>query len=68
MPHDKQWWAPLWKGLIMDPTATHYRHMKNALWLFLYLVLNAGRTTGTVSRKVQTICMGVMACLHLLCA
>jgi hypothetical protein len=29
--HEKQWWAPVWKGLVMDAQAKHYRRMKNAL-------------------------------------
>ena len=56
MPKQKQWWAPLWIGLVVDEQATHYRKMKNALWLFLYLMLNADRKTGRVMRKLQTIC------------
>ncbi len=40
----------------MDERATHYRKMKNALWLFLYLVLGANRQTGMLVRKIQTIC------------
>ena len=52
---DKQWWAPVWKGLVMDPKAKHYRGMRNAVWLFLYLLLNANRRTGFLVRKVETI-------------
>lgn len=55
MKQDKQWWAAIWKGLIMDERATHYRSMKSALWLFLYLVLNADRKTGHLSRRISTI-------------
>ena len=51
----KQWWAPIWKGLVMDEEARHYQKMKNAIWLFLYLVLNANRRTGMLMRKVKTI-------------
>ena len=51
----KQWWAPVWTGLVIDPEAKHYRRMKNAVWLFLYLVLNANRKTGLLLRKVKTI-------------
>lgn len=45
----------------MDQEAKHYRSMKNAVWLFLYLVLNANRRTGFLIRKVKTICsdMGI---------
>lgn len=55
MENQKQWWAPVWKGLIMDQKATHYQRMKNALWLYLYLLLNADRRTGVLKRKTKTI-------------
>ena len=50
----KQWWAPVWKGLVMDSEAKHYRTMKNALWLYLYLLLTANRKTGILMRKIET--------------
>ncbi len=52
----KDWWAPVWKGLVADPEGKHYRRMKNAVWLFLYLLLNADRRNGLLFRKVKTIC------------
>jgi DNA-binding transcriptional MocR family regulator len=60
-PTQKQWWAPVWKGLVMDSEAKHYRSMKNAVWLYLYLLLNANRKTGILMRKIETTCndMGV---------
>jgi len=59
--NQKQWWTPVWTGLVMDRQAKHYRRMKNTIWLFLYLVLNANRKTGFLLRKVKTVCadMGV---------
>ena len=39
----------------MDQEARHYRKMGNALWLFLYLVLNANRKNGFLARKIRTI-------------
>ena len=51
----KQWWAPVWTGLVVDEGAKHYRKMKNSVWLFLYLVLHANRRTGVLMRKVRTI-------------
>lgn len=51
----KNWWAPVWKGLVADQEAKHYRGMKNALWLFLYLVLHADRRSGKLKRKCRTI-------------
>ena len=52
----KQWWAAVWTGLVMDQDGIHYYQMRNALWLFLYLLLNADRKTGFLVRKVHTIC------------
>src|SRR5262245_23673763 len=54
-PTQKQWWAPVWKGLVMDAQGKHYRKMKNALWLYLYLLLNANRKTGLLMRKIKTL-------------
>jgi len=54
-PTQKQWWAPVWKGLVMDSEATHYRTMKNAVWLYLYFLLNANRKTGILMRKIRTV-------------
>jgi hypothetical protein len=51
----KQWWAPVWKGLVMDQEAKHYRSMKNAVWLYLYLLLNADRRSGILMRKIKTL-------------
>lgn len=55
MQNQKQWWAPVRNGLVMDHNARHYRRMRNAVWLYLYLLLNADRKTGTLSRKLRTI-------------
>lgn len=52
----KEWWAPVWKGLVMDPDAAHFRKMGNALWLYFYFIVNANRSTGLLLRKVRTIC------------
>ncbi len=55
MPSAKDWWAPIWKGLVWDGQAKHYRKMKSAIWLFLYFILCADRKTGAVARKIKTI-------------
>lgn len=55
----KQWWAPVWKGLVMDAEAKHYRAMKSAVWLYLYLLLNANRRTGILMRKIETVSIGM---------
>lgn len=51
----KQWWAPVWKGLVVDADAKHYRLMKNAVWLYLYLLVNANRRTGILMRRIETV-------------
>lgn len=59
--NQKNWWAPIWTGLVIDSESSHYKKMKNAVWLYLYLVLNADRKSGFLKRKNKTICtdMGV---------
>ena len=52
----KQWWVPVWTGLVMDDKAKHHKNMGSAIWLFLYLVLNAYSKTGFLSTKIKTIC------------
>src|SRR5262245_31332692 len=51
----KSWWAPLWRGLVTDSTAKHYRSMKSAIWLFLYCVMHADRKTGRLVRRYDTM-------------
>jgi|GEM_PF-592145 hypothetical protein len=51
----KDWWAPVWKGLVMDADAVHFQTMGNAVWLFLYFLLNANRSTGVLMRRTRTI-------------
>lgn len=58
IPVDSQktdWWARLYRGLVMDSTARHYRQMKIAIWLFLYFLLNANWKSGTLYRRLSTI-------------
>jgi hypothetical protein len=50
-----RWWAPVWQGLVMDPKGKHYRRMGQAVWLFLYFIVNANRHTGILMRKTATI-------------
>ena len=51
----KEWWAPIWTGLVMDGEAKHLKRIKNAVWLYLYLILNANRSSGFLMRKIKTI-------------
>lgn len=49
------WWSPLRRGLIIEPTAKHHWQMKQSVWLYLYLLLNADARTGTLFRRLSTI-------------
>ena len=53
--NQKNWWAPIWRGLVADGTAKHYRSMRAAIWLFLYFVIHANRRTGELARRYDTI-------------
>lgn len=55
MPNQKQWWVPVWTGLVMDEKGTHYNRIKSAIWLYLYFLLSADRKTGLLKRKIKTI-------------
>lgn len=50
-----KWWTPLWKGLPVEPSAKHYKTMGSAVWLYLYLLVFANRSTGNLFRRVSTI-------------
>lgn len=51
----REWWTPIWTGLVIDQEATHLKKMRMAIWLFLYFLLTADRHTGILFRKVKTI-------------
>jgi hypothetical protein len=50
-----KWWIPLWSGLLVEPGGKHYKAMGSAVWLFLYFLTYANRTTGILFRKRSTI-------------
>lgn len=52
---EKTWWAPVWRGLVVDPEAKHYRRLKGALWLLLFLILHADRASGTFYWRAATV-------------
>jgi len=60
-PQAHSWWAPIWRGLVVEGTAKHYRAMRSAIWLYFYLIVHADRRTGTLYRRIGTIAhdMGV---------
>ena len=49
------WWTPLWKGLLVEPSAKHYEAMGSAVWLYLYLLVYANRLSGMLFRRTATI-------------
>lgn len=51
----RTWWAPVWRGLVVDSEAKHYHRMGIALWLYLYLVIHADRATGRVPLRLATV-------------
>lgn len=51
----KTWWSPIWRGLVVDPKARHYKQMGKAIWLFVYFLIHADRKTGELWRKHNTI-------------
>jgi len=55
MVNQKNLWAPVWTGLVMDREARHYRKMGKAIWLFHYLLVCADKRTGLLTRKIKTI-------------
>lgn len=61
LPRVQSWWAPVWRGLLVEPTGKHYRAMHTAVWLYMYLVVHADRRTGKLFRRVATVAkdMGV---------
>ena len=50
-----KWWTPVWNGLPVDSTAKHYKAIGSAIWLYLYLLIFANRTTGNLFRRIPTI-------------
>ena len=51
----KNWWTPLWNGLLLEANAKHYKAMGRSLWLYLYLLTFANRSTGKLFRRLPTI-------------
>lgn len=51
----QNWWTPLWNGLLLEPEAKHYKAMGRAVWLYLYLLTFANRSTGKLFRRLPTV-------------
>src|SRR5438309_28260 len=60
-PKRTNWWAAVWRGLVVDREAKHYYRIHSAIWLYLYLLIHAKRKTGLVFKRYATIAadMGV---------
>ena len=50
---ENDWWAPVRKGLVVDPK--HYKAIGPAIFLLLYLIVSADWKTGRLHRKIETI-------------
>lgn len=51
----KNWWTPIWRGLVADAEGKHRQRMGSALWLYLYLLAYSNRKTGIVRRTQASI-------------
>lgn len=51
----KNWWIHLWSGLVLDRTGKHKQAIRQAIWLYLYLLLVANRESGRLYRRLSTI-------------
>jgi hypothetical protein len=51
----RSWWGPVWRGLLVEDTAKHYKNMGRAVWLYMYLIVHADRRTGMLRRLMSTI-------------
>jgi len=51
----KNWWIHVWQGLVMDKRAKHRKAMRQAIWLYLYLLVTANWRTGVLYRRLSTI-------------
>ena len=52
---NKNYWRPLWKGLVVDSEAKHIKRMGNSVWLFLYFILKANDRTGFLKKNYEAI-------------
>jgi len=47
--------GPVFQGLVADPEAKHYRRIKQAVWLYLYLIAFANLRTGKLMCNIADI-------------
>ena len=53
--YSKNWWRPLWSGLVIDLDGKHSKQMKTSVWLFLYFLVMANSQTGTLVKTYAEI-------------
>ena len=53
--NQKNWWTPIWKGLLSDIDGKHRKAMGLSIWIYLYLLTYVNRKTGIFSRKQKII-------------
>jgi Helix-turn-helix domain len=51
----KSWWIHVWCGLVVDKTSKHQKAIRQAIWLYLYLLLASNWKTGILYRRISTI-------------
>jgi len=63
-PTNLSWWSPVYRGLVADPQAKHYQRLRASIYLYLFLILHADRSTGRLYRKLPTIALEMGINLH----
>jgi hypothetical protein len=53
--HKRIPFGPLFQGLVADPQAKHYHRMKNAVWLYLYLIAFSNLKSGKLIARLSDI-------------
>jgi hypothetical protein len=51
----KNWWAPIWCGLVADPSGKHVRALGVSGWMLVYVILHARRETGVLRQRRAVI-------------
>lgn len=51
----RKYWNPIVRGLTHDSDGKHYYRLKHAIWLYLYLLIEANHRTGRVLTTLEKI-------------
>ena len=65
---NRKYWNPVFRGLTHDPDGRHYFRMKHAVWLYLYLLIEANYRTGRVVTSIEKIRQDTGIETNLLCS